>query len=96
MAPRAATGGALPHRPRAQIVLALSGAWSILPPYLGQLLAGTCFLAGLWQAATHVPLVLDGGGSETPWASVLLHSSPGLPILAIALWLALRTSAAEL
>jgi len=58
-------------------------------------LTGVCFLAGMWQAATHAPLVLDGGGSESPWGSVLLHSSPGPAILAIALWLTLRTPAAD-
>jgi len=58
-------------------------------------LTGTCFLAGLWQVATHVPLVLDGGASETPWDSVLLHSSPGPVIAVIALWLTLRAPAAH-
>lgn len=125
------------------MVLALLGAWSVLPPYLGPplglalnvtddvevvdhvvpgvavalcaglaaLLArrGTppeasapilgltslCFLAGLWQTATHVPLVLEGGAAEAPWGAVLLHSSAGPAILAIALWLTLRTLAIE-
>ena len=58
-------------------------------------LTSVSFLAGLWQVATHVPLVLEGGGSETPWDAVTLHSSPGPAILAIALWLILRTPAAD-
>ena len=58
-------------------------------------LTGMCFFAGLWQAATHAPLVFEGGGSESPWGYVLLHSSPGPAILAIALWLTLRTPAAD-
>jgi len=128
---------------RAQILLALLGLWSMLPPYLGPPLGldlnvaadlevvdhvvpgmvvavcagvaalfvrrggsaeaspavlgltGMCFLAGLWQVSTHVPLVLDGGATETPWGSVILHSSPGPVILAVALWLTLRTPAAD-
>ena len=58
-------------------------------------LTGVCFLAGLWQVATHVPLVLEGGQSQSPWDSVLLHSSLGPPILAIALWLTLRATSAD-
>lgn len=58
-------------------------------------LTGLCFLAGLWQVVTHVPLVVDGGATETPWGSVVLHSSPGPLILAIALWLTLRPPAAD-
>jgi hypothetical protein len=98
------------HAGRAQLVLALLGGLSILPPYLGPAiglgldvpadvevvdhvvpavaialaavaaavlarrgeeaersllslaLLGLCFLGGLWQAATHLPLVLEGGG----------------------------------
>lgn len=57
-------------------------------------LTGACFLAGLWQVSTHVPLVLEGGATETPWDSVILHSSPGPAILGVALWLTLRTPAA--
>ena len=54
-------------------------------------LTGLCFLAGLWQTATHVPLVLDAGGQATPWDAVLLHSTVGPVIAALALWLTLRT-----
>lgn len=144
MAPRYTADGPLRHAPpRAQILLALLGLWSALPPYLGPplglelnvaadvevvdhivpgvvvavcaglaallvrrggsaeasaavlALTGTCFLAGLWQVSTHVPLVLEGGAGETPWGSVILHSSPGPVILAVALWLTLRTPAAD-
>jgi hypothetical protein len=58
-------------------------------PALG--LTGLCFLAGLWQTATHAPLVLDGGGPAAPWDAVLLHSIAGPVILALALWLTLGT-----
>lgn len=141
VASRLAADGHLPRAPRAHVVLALLGIWSILPPYLGPLLGlelnvdadlevvdhvvpgvvvaacagaaallvrrgaaadgaavlaltGLSFLAGLWQVTTHVPLVLDAGGIETPWDSVLLHSTPGPVMLAVALWLTLRTSSA--
>lgn len=97
--------------PYPQIALALLGAWSIFPPYVGPVLGlelnvaakvevvdhvvpgvsialcaalaallarrgaeaeygtpalvlgGVCFLGGLWQAATHAPLVFDAGAS---------------------------------
>ena len=142
MAPGSAPDGPLARAPRAQIVLALLGIWSILPPYLGPplglelnvaadvevvdhvvtgvvvaLCAGVaallihrgaadesavvlaltamCFLAGLWQVTTHVPLVLEGGASDAPWGSVMLHSNPGPLIVALGLWLTLRTPAAD-
>jgi hypothetical protein len=118
------------------MALALLGALSILPPYLGPVigleldvpadvevvdhvvpgvaivlgaaaaallarrgeegsllslaLTSWCFLGGLWQAATHFPLVLDGGGAQAPWAAVALHSTAGPLIVAVALWLTLR------
>jgi hypothetical protein len=128
---------------RAQLALAVLGAVSILPPYLGPVigleldvaakvevvdhvmtgvvvvvcgllaallasrdeevaygapllaLTGLCFLAGLWQVATHAPLVLDGGGPATPWDTVLLHSVAGPVIVAVALWLTLRSPGAD-
>lgn len=58
-------------------------------------LTGLCFLGGLWQAATHAPLVLEGGTPEAPWGTVLLHSAAGPVIAALALWLTLRESADE-
>jgi len=54
-------------------------------------LTGLCFLAGLWQTATHFPLVLDGGEPGSPWAAVLLHSTAGPVMVVLALWLTLRT-----
>ena len=58
-------------------------------------LTGLCFLAGLWQVATHVPLVLEGGDPGAPWGAVLLHSTVGPVIAAIALWLTLRNPEGE-
>ena len=55
-------------------------------------LTGLCFLGGLWQVATHVPLVAEGGSPQAPWGTVLLHSTPGVPIVALALWLTLRST----
>jgi len=49
----------------------------------------------LWQTVTHVPLVLDGGTPATPWDSVVLHSTAGPLILALALWLVLRAPARD-
>ena len=132
-----------PHAGRAQLVLALLGVLSILPPYLGPAvglaldvpadvevvdhvvpgvaialaaaaaallarrgaedersllslaLIGWCFLGALWQAATHFPLVLEGGGPDAPWAAVLLHSTAGPLIAAVALWLMVRLGRQE-
>ena len=55
------------------------------------MLIGVCALAGLWQAATHAPLVFDGGKAGSPWDSVLLHSTPGPVLVALSIWLFLRT-----
>lgn len=38
-------------------------------------------LAAVWQTTSHVPLLLDGGGPQTPWGTVLFHSTAG-PVLA--------------
>ncbi len=62
-------------------------------PALG--LTGVCFLGGLWQVATHAPLVVDAGGPATPWDTVLLHSMAGPVIVALALWLTLRTPSGD-
>ena len=126
---------------RAQLALAVLGALSILPPYLGPALGleldvaakievvdhvvpgvvvvlcgvlaallarrqeevghgapalaltGLCFLAGLWQTSTHVPLVFEAGEPATPLGAVLLHSVVGPMILGLALWLILRSPA---
>lgn len=53
----------------------------------GLALYSGAFLAGLFETATHVPLVLDAGGPLTPWGPVLLHSVPAPVITALALWL---------
>ncbi len=143
MAPRSPASPPRPHAGRAQLVLAVLGVLSILPPYLGPAiglgldvpadvevvdhvvpglaiavaaamaavlarrgeeaegslpslaLIGLCFLGGLWQAATHFPLVLEGGDPGAPWDAVVLHSTAGPVIAAVALWLIFRPSAQE-
>ncbi len=49
-----------------------------------------CALAGLFEAVTHVTLVLDAGGPQQPVGAVVLHASPGPAILIVSLWLLLR------
>ncbi len=46
-----------------------------------------CMLAGLWEASSHAPLVLEAGTPEAPWGTVLMHSllGPAILILSIAL-----------
>ena len=51
---------------------------------------GVCALAGLFQTVSHLTLVLDAGGPQTPVDSVLLHATPGPLLLALSLWLLLR------
>lgn len=51
------------------------------------LLYSSAFLAGLFQTATHVPLVFEAGDRLTPWAAVLLHSTLAPVVTVIALWL---------
>lgn len=74
-------------------LLVARGAVTTSAPVLA--LSGTCALAGLWQVATHAPLVLEGGEPQAPWSSVLLHASPGPLILALGLWLTLRNPDAQ-
>jgi hypothetical protein len=50
-------------------------------------LYSTAFLAGLFQTATHVPLLFDAGEPLTPWGAVLLHGTLAPVITLIALWL---------
>lgn len=57
----------------------------------GLVLYSGAFLAGLFQAATHAPLLVDAGGPLTPWGAVLLHSTLAPAITAIALWLTVRS-----
>jgi hypothetical protein len=54
-------------------------------------LMGVCALAGLWQTVTHAPLEFDGGEPGSPWDSVLLHSTPGPVLVALSVWLFIRT-----
>ncbi len=59
-----------------------------MQPSLASLtLYSTAFLAGLFQTATHVPLLFDAGEPLTPWGAVLLHGTLAPAITVIALWL---------
>jgi hypothetical protein len=53
--------------------------------------AGVTFLAGFWVLATHVPLLADAARGTETWGAALWHASTSLPILALSLWLILRT-----
>jgi hypothetical protein len=66
------------HRPEAQAGIP------------GLVLYSSAFLAGLFQTATHVPLLLETGGT-TPWGAALLHSALAPVITGIALWLTARS-----
>jgi len=59
----------------------------------GLVLYSGAFLAGLFQTATHAPLVLEAGESLTPWGAVLLHSSLAPIITVIALCLTVSSLA---
>ena len=124
--------------------LALLGAWSALPPYVGPPLGlkldiatrlevadhvvpaviivasaaiaalalrggrrmtesvlvlgaiGVCVLAGIWETATHVPLLLQGGESNARWGAVLLHSTAGPAVLALSLPLLMRAAGPDI
>lgn len=52
------------------------------------------FLAGLWQTATHAPLLAEAGTIQAPWGAVLLHATAGPVIALLALWLTVQASAA--
>jgi hypothetical protein len=58
-------------------------------PITGLVLYSSAFLAGLFQTATHVPLLLEAGAT-TPWGAVL-HSALAPVITGIALWLTARS-----
>lgn len=60
------------------------------------LLAGLCiFLAGLWMAATHVPLIAQAGRGEAPWGATVYHSASAAIVLAFGLlWARLSWAAA--
>lgn len=59
----------------------------------GLVLYSGAFLAGLFETATHAPLLLEAGERLTPWGAVLLHSTPAPVITALALWLTARSLA---
>lgn len=48
-----------------------------------------CALAGLFQAVSHLGLVLDIGEAGRPAGAVVLHATPGFVLLAVSLWLLL-------
>jgi hypothetical protein len=83
------------------VVVALCGGLAALlarrrtlPPRAGVVclaLYSSAFLAGLFQTATHVPLLLDAGGPLTPWEAVLLHSTLAPVITVLAFWLMARS-----
>lgn len=52
---------------------------------------GVCVLAGLFQTVSHLTLVLDAGGPLQPVDAVVLHATPGPALLALSLWLLLRS-----
>ena len=56
---------------------------------------GVTALAGLWETASHVPLLLDAGDSRAPWDAVLLHATVGPPVVALSVWLIVRTPVAD-
>ncbi len=57
-------------------------------------LPSSAFLAGLWQTATHAPLLAEAGTIQAPWGAVLLHATAGPVIALLALWLTVQASAA--
>ncbi len=54
-----------------------------------------CMLAGVWETSSHIPLILDGGRPESPWAAVILHSALGPVVAALSLWLVIRVLQVE-
>lgn len=68
----------------------LAGASSAL------LAGGVCFLAGFWVLSTHVPLLADAARSaNVSWAAAIWHFSTALPVVVLAFWCVLRSSAAD-
>ena len=41
---------------------------------------GVAAIAGLWETASHVPLLFEAGDSDTPWDAALLHAIVGPPV----------------
>ncbi len=56
----------------------------------GIVLYSSAFLASLFQAATHAPLLFEAGRGITPWGPALLHSTLAPVITVIAVWLTAR------
>lgn len=52
-------------------------------------------LGAVWQTTSHVPLLLDGGGPQTPWGTVLFHSIPGPVLMAVSVALLWRVLSEE-
>ena len=74
------------------MALTRRGAGESLPALAA---VGVCAVAGIWETATHVGLVLDAGGPDRPVGAVLLHASPGLVLLLLSLWLLLTEDGAR-
>ena len=51
---------------------------------------GLGVLGAVWETATHVPLVLEGGEPQSPWSTVLFHSVPAGLVMVVALSLLWR------
>ncbi len=43
------------------------------------------FLAGVWMAATHVPLIAQAMRGEAPWGAATFHSASALAVLVFSL-----------
>lgn len=59
------------------------------------LAVGVALLAAVWEVSSHAPLVLDAGGPDTPWGTVLFHAVPGWVVAGAALAVLLRVLSAE-
>lgn len=70
-------------------LLAIRGSLPGSTVWLGA--GAVAFLTGLWITATHVPLIPDALEGVAPWGAALLHLSAGPPILALGLWMLLRS-----
>ncbi len=69
------------------LLTALSARGGDTSGWLSLAAAGASFLAGVWMVSTHVPLIADATRGAADWGPTLLHNSPGLPIVLVALWL---------
>lgn len=72
----------------AAALVALAAARRGDPDSLPALVAiGICTVAALWEAGTHLTLLVDAGDEERPLGTALLHASPGFAMLALSAWL---------